>query len=149
MTPRLTRRFALGLALAALPALALAADPTFSTPKGWAIRGYDPVAYFKSGEAVAGVPETAYDWNGATWLFSTQENLETFKADPAKYAPQYGGYCAYAVSQGYTAAVDPQAWKIVDGKLYLNYSKEVKALWEASQSRYIADADKNWPKVLQ
>ncbi len=137
------------LALALLSAPAGAAEPVFSTPKGWAIRGYDVVAYFTQGAAIAGNPETAVDWNGATWLFATETNKAAFAAEPARYAPQYGGYCAYAVANGYTASIDPEAWRIVDGKLYLNYSQEVKAEWEGDIAGYIAKADANWPKVIE
>ena len=86
---------------------------------------------------------------GATWRFSTEANRDAFAANPEKYAPQYGGYCAYAVSEGYTASTTPEAWKIVDGKLYLNYSKDVQKIWEQDIPGRIANGDKNWPKVLQ
>ncbi|MEO1255160.1 MAG: YHS domain-containing (seleno)protein, partial [Bacteroidota bacterium] len=79
--------------------------------------------------------------------FSSQENKDVFKAAPEKYAPQFGGYCAYAVSQGYTYQSSPEAWKIVDGKLYLNYSKSIQKRWEANQSEFIKNAESNWPKI--
>ena len=82
------------------------------------------------------------------WHFSNAENLEAFKAQPAKYAPQYSGYCSYAVSQGYTAKTEPEAWTIVDGKLYLNYSLRVKGWFDADKQGYINQANANWPKVL-
>jgi hypothetical protein len=81
----------------------------------------------------------------ATWLFSSAENRDRFAADPQKYAPQYGGYCSYAVSQGHTASIDPEAWRVVDGKLYLNYSKGVQKKWEMDTTGYIQKADQNWP----
>src|SRR5262245_4610896 len=90
------------------------------------IKGYDPVAYFNTGKPMKGLKDFEYQWMSAIFRFSSQENLELFRKDPARYAPQYGGYCSYAVSQGYTAAVDPEAWDIVNGKLYLNYSKSVQ-----------------------
>lgn len=134
---------ALFLALVTIaPAHAL--DPVFSAD-GAAIRGYDPVAYFAEEEAVAGKPEFTASHGGATWRFASAENRDKFVADPAKYAPQYGGYCAWAVSQGYTAPVDPDAWSIREGKLYLNYSKLIRARWALDKSGNIADADANWP----
>ena len=116
---------------------------------GIAIRGYDPVGYFTKGKPVKGKTEFSTEWKGATWQFSSAENLATFKANPGKYAPKYGGYCAYAVSQGYTAKTEPEAWTIVDGKLYLNYSLGVKATFDSDQAGYISKAEKNWPQVLQ
>ena len=114
---------------------------------GIAIRGYDPVGYFTVGKPVEGKAEFATEWKGATWRFASAENLATFKANPGKYAPKYGGYCAYAVSQGYTASTEPDAWKIVDGKLYLNYNKSVQKRWEKNIPGYIADANTNWPGI--
>jgi YHS domain-containing protein len=113
-----------------------------------AVSGYDPVAYFTAGKPVEGRGNHEYEWNGATWRFSSAENLSSFKSDPEAYAPQYGGYCAWAVSQGYTASSDPQAWRIVDGKLYLNYSKGVQKTWAQDVPGNIAKGDANWPKVL-
>ncbi|MEL7173254.1 MAG: YHS domain-containing (seleno)protein, partial [Pseudomonadota bacterium] len=86
---------------------------------------------------------------GATWRFSSAENRDLFVENPEKYAPQYGGYCAWAVAQGYTAATDPEAWAIVDDKLYLNYNKSVQAKWEKDVPGHIASADGNWPTVLE
>jgi YHS domain-containing protein len=125
---------------------ALATDPVFA-PNGIAILGTDPVVYFTEGQAAKGDPAFAHDWNGATWHFVSATNRDRFAVDPELYAPQYGGYCAYAVSQGYTADTDPEAWKIVGGKLYLNYSTAVKLLWQARQDHFIAQADKNWPNL--
>jgi hypothetical protein len=92
--------------------------------------------------------ELAHDWNGASWLFASESNRAAFKAAPETYAPQYGGYCAYTVSQGYTANIDPEAWSIVDGRLYLNYSKSVRSKWQQDTAGYIAKANANWPKLL-
>jgi len=133
--------------IAAAPAQA-GAEKTFQSFLGTAINGYDPVAYFTEGKPVEGSSDHAYKWNGAEWHFASAENLATFKSDPEKYAPQYGGYCAYAVSEGYTAKTEPDAWKIVDGKLYLNYNKDVQEKWAQDISGRIANADKNWPTVL-
>ena len=114
-----------------------------------AVGGYDTVAYFKAGKPVLGRAEFATEYKGATWHFSTRENLEAFKASPTAYAPQYGGYCAWAVSQNYTASGDPQFWKIVNGKLYLNYDASAQAKWEKDIPGFIVKADKNWPGVLK
>ncbi len=111
---------------------------------GAAIRGYDTVAFFAENSAVKGNPTFEYAWNGAKWVFANAENLEKFKADPAAYAPQFGGYCSYAVSHGYTADGDPETWKIVDGKLYLNYNQKAKDAWEKEQDKFIQDGEKNW-----
>ncbi len=138
-----------GVALIASAPAQAAEDPVFKTFLGTAINGYDPVAYFTEGKPVEGSSDHAYDWNGAEWHFASAQNLETFKAEPEKYAPQYGGYCAYAVSYGSTAKTEPDAWKIVDGKLYLNYDKSVQSRWEKDVPGYIAKADQNWPKVLE
>lgn len=130
----------------AVATTALAVDPVNKTLfGGTAIKGYDPVAYFTDGKPVKGTKGFAHAWNGATWLFASAANRDAFAADPAKYAPQYGGYCAWAVSQGYTADVDPSAWRIVDGKLYLNYSPKIQKQWEEDAAGNIAKADQNWP----
>lgn len=143
---------ALGLMLAATPMTASTAfaaeEPVYQSFLGTAIDGTDPVAYFTQGKPVPGTSDHSYDWNGATWRFASAENRELFAADPEKYAPQYGGYCAWAVSQGYTASTDPDAWSIVDGKLYLNYNQSVQDKWERDVPGNIAAGDKNWPKVL-
>ncbi|WP_425406553.1 YHS domain-containing (seleno)protein [Hwanghaeella sp.] len=138
----------IGVSLFAAAPSQAAEDPVYQTFLGTAINGYDPVAYFTEGKPVEGSSDHAYEWNGADWHFASAGNLEKFKADPEKYAPQYGGYCAYAVSEGYTAKTEPDAWKIVDGKLYLNYNKEVQDLWSQDIPGRIANADKQWPKVL-
>jgi YHS domain-containing protein len=137
-------------AVLAAPAAQAAADPIYTgTLSDLAVSGYDPVAYFTDGKPVEGDRAHSYNWQGATWRFASAENLEKFKADPAKYAPQYGGYCAWAVSQGYTASADPQAWRVVDGKLYLNYNLDVKKTWEGDVPGNIAKANANWPAVLE
>ena len=124
-------------------------DPVYTgTFSDLAVSGYDPVAYFTEGKPVEGTRDFEVEWNGATWRFASQANLDTFKANPDAYAPQFGGYCAWAVSQGYTASTVPEAWRIVNGKLYLNYSKNVQATWEQDIPGNIAKANRNWPKVL-
>ena len=137
------------LALVAFAGPAFSKDPVYTgTLSDLAVSGYDPVAYFTEGKPVEGKSEFEYKWQGATWRFANAKDMEAFKANPEAYAPQYGGYCAWAVSQGYTASSDPQAWKIVGKKLYLNYSKDVQKKWQADEAGNIAKADKNWPKVL-
>ena len=111
---------------------------------GKAIRGYDAVAYFKESKPVEGKNELVYSWNNANWYFSSQQNLDSFKANPSKYAPQYGGYCAYGLSEGHKAPTSADAWTIVDGKLYLNYNTKVRALWSKDPELRIEAADKNW-----
>ena len=125
-----------------------AASPVDSINKnrqGVALKGYDATAYFEQSKPVKGSPAFAHPWNGALWHFESAESRELFKSNPQKYAPQYGGYCAWAVSNNYTADTDPDAWKIVDGKLYLNYNKSVQRKWEPEAANRIADADRNWP----
>ncbi len=136
-------------ALAGAAGVALAVDPVFSTYLGGAIRGYDPVAYFTEGRPVKGRKAHRAEWMGATWSFASAENRKRFEADPEKYAPRYGGYCAWAVSRGYTASIDPDAWSIVDGALYLNYSLGVRSQWSQDAPGNIAKADANWPKLLE
>jgi len=133
-------------ALAAVPALAV--EPVNRNRGGVAIEGYDPVAYFERGAPVEGSADHTFEWRGATWRFASAAHRELFAAEPGKYAPQYGGYCAYAVAKGTTAGIDPEAWQIVDGKLYLNYSKKVQRQWEEDVPGNIAKADANWPKIL-
>ena len=125
-----------------------AADYAVFAEDGVAIRGADPVAYFTAGEYTPGSNEFTYDWEGATWQFASAENRDLFAANPEEYAPQYGGFCAYAVSQGNTASIEPTAWKIVDGKLYLNYNDKIQKRWSEDIPGYIAQADQNWPGVL-
>lgn len=115
---------------------------------GLAIEGYDAVAYFADGKAVEGSKELALSWNGATWRFATAAHLDAFKAAPERFAPQYGGYCAYAVANGSTAGIDPTQWTIHDGKLYLNYDRAIQATWLEDKAGYIAKANENWPKIL-
>lgn len=115
---------------------------------GLALDGYDSVAYFKENLPREGKPEFTADYNGAKWQFTTAENRDEFKKDPAKYAPQYGGYCSWAVSHGYMAKTDPETGKVVDGKLYLNYNKDVAKKWSEDIPKYIADGDKNWQNLV-
>lgn len=122
--------------------------PVYSDSAG-AIRGYDPVAYFTQGAPVKGSKELTHRWNGASWRFASAQNRDRFAAAPEKYAPQYGGYCAYGVAGGYAVKIEPDAWSVVDGKLYLNYDRSVQASWKSDIPGYIRKADTNWPKVLE
>jgi YHS domain-containing protein len=130
---------------------AFAASPVFTGLLGnTAIKGYDAVAYYTDGKPVPGKPEYVYEWQGARWRFASQAHLDQFKAEPARYAPQYGGYCAYGVgAKNYLVKSDPDAWDIVDGKLYLNYDKDVQKLWKADRAAYIQKADANWPALVK
>ena len=114
---------------------------------GVAIRGYDPVAYFTDGKPTRGSPEYTTQYQGSTFRFSSREHRDAFAADPEKYAPQYGGYCAYGTSTGYKAAIDPAQFTIVKGKLYLNYNEDVRKTWSKDIPGYIAKADAKWPEV--
>jgi hypothetical protein len=149
---KIHRRMVLGwiavcaIAVFAVPALA-GGKINSSFLGSVAIDGYDPVAYFEAAKPVAGSKNFEHKWQNATWRFASAENRDKFAAMPDKYAPQYGGYCAWAVSQGYTADIDPEAWRIVDGKLYLNYSKSVQATWSEDIPGNISKADKNWPGI--
>ena len=135
----------------ALPLAAHAASPEIYTGlvKGVAVGGYDPVAYFTEHKPVPGRGDILYSWKGVTWRFASKANRAAFMANPEKYAPQYGGYCAYAVSQGGIAKGDPMVWTIVGGKLYLNLSPAVQTLWAKDEAGYIKAADKSWPGVLE
>ncbi|GAB4218485.1 MAG: hypothetical protein OHK0012_27770 [Synechococcales cyanobacterium] len=121
----------------------------FNAEAGVAINGTDVVAYFRQGRPTPGIPEFAYEWQGSRWLFASAENRDLFIGDPLRFAPQFGGYCAYAVSQGYTAPIDPNAWSIVDGKLYLNLSPQVQRIWDRDRPGFIASANRNWGGILQ
>lgn len=116
--------------------------------KGVAVGGYDPVAYFTENKPVKGNPAIALEHGGAQYHFSSEANRELFKKDPAKYAPQYGGYCAWAVAEGYTAHGDPNHWTISDGKLFLNYNRSVKTTWEKDIPGNLKRSEINWPKLI-
>ena len=112
-----------------------------------AISGYDAVAYFTEGEPVEGSNQFSMQYKGAAWKFASQENLDLFRADPEAYAPQYGGYCAYAMAEGDTASTEPELWTIHDGKLYLNYSRRINARWKENMLEYIEQADRQWVEL--
>ena len=131
--------------LAPAPSGAGGPPPVNVDKYGAAVKGYDVVSYFDAGEPVRGLPEIDYEWNGAAWHFSNHKNLSLFRGDPEKYAPRYGGYCAFAVSRGYTADIDPEAWTVVDGRLYLNYNSKYRKRWAKDIPGNIKKADANWP----
>ena len=139
---------ALGGALGGAQAFFGSDDKTaYFAEDGVAIRGYDPVAYFDQGKPVEGSSDHSLAWQGVTWHFASAEHLQAFRANPETYAPEYGGFCAYAVAKGQLASVDPTAWKIVDGKLYLNYSHSIQDKWEEDVPGYIQSAEMNWPEL--
>ena len=127
---------------------ALALEPVYKNQENVAIHGYDPVAYHLAGRAVAGDGAHSFVWNDATWYFLDAGNRERFASEPERWAPRYGGYCAWAVANNYVASIDPEAWSIVEENLYLNYSKSVRARWERDIPGNIQHADKNWPELL-
>lgn len=141
---------ALAIALLLLhTTLSFAAKPIYSGGKERAaIRGYDTVSYFTENKPIKGSEDFSYEYQDAKWLFSNQKNLDLFKSNPTKYAPQFGGYCAYAVSKNTTASIKPQYFTIHDGKLYLNYSKPVYKRWLKDRDGLIQKAESNWPSVL-
>ena len=117
---------------------------SINTKDGLAIKGFDPVAYFASGQATEGSSDYSLRLNGVTYRFSTADNLQRFKSNPTKFAPQYGGYCAFAMSLNRIADIDPARWAIVDGKLYLNNGFIAQSLWSLNKRANIESADKNW-----
>lgn len=113
-----------------------------------AIKGYDPVAYFRSLKPIKGSSEHSLKWNGATWFFVSEQNKQSFEINPERYAPQYGGYCAYGISVPERKIdIDPQAWNIHKGKLYLNYTPNTQDIWKENKEDHIEAADKNWPRI--
>ena len=135
------------LALISICTVATAQKSPVYAPKGLALEGYDAVAFFAQGKPVKGSSLYAFQWNGAQWLFVDKADLESFKKMPEKYAPQYGGYCAYGAAQGHKAPVEIDTWSIVGNKLYLNYSQKVKTTWVKDQGAFIESANKNWPQI--
>ncbi|NGY05453.1 YHS domain-containing (seleno)protein [Solimonas terrae] len=145
MLKQLSRIICLGLALTGA---AHAAEPINTTTFGnLAVDGYDVVAYQTDHRAVKGKSDFRTEWHDAKWQFASAEHLQAFRADPQRYAPQYGGYCAYAVADKRLVDIDPEAFTIVDGKLYLNYSRDIQKKWSADRANYIEKADRNWPAL--
>ena len=153
----LRRTIAIGAAAAGLAALvvgpalieASAQSPVNVLAGGRvAIHGYDPVAYFVDGGPRKGRADLAVERGGARWLFASEANRERFRAEPEKYLPAYGGYCAYGVAQGYLVKVDPEAWSVVNGRLYLNYDLSIREAWRKDVPGYVQKADGNWPRLV-
>lgn len=143
--------FALSTApiLVMAPAAMADTDPVYTgTFSNVAVEGYDAVAYFTQGEPTKGSKKFKTSYNGAEFRFVSAGNLALFKAEPAKYAPQFGGYCAWAVSQGYTAKGDASHWAIVDDKLYLNYNKKVQKTWNEDRAEFSEKAETEWQSIL-
>ncbi|MGB5556537.1 MAG: YHS domain-containing (seleno)protein [Paracoccaceae bacterium] len=148
-----TRRIFLGLALAspfglALPRPALASSPEVFSTGGVAIHGYDPVGYFTARKPIDGSNAFQVKWMGAVWRFANPDHMNAFEMNPHGYAPQYGGYCAYAMAQGAVATTVPDAWTVHQGKLYLNFSTGVRQLWKKDIPGYIEAANRHWPAAL-
>lgn len=145
--------FAAAILFALSPAAAVDAPrqpspPVSASEVGIAIGGYDAVSYFSGSGPAIGSAAFEHRWNGAVWRFASAAARDRFAADPAAFAPQFGGYCAWAVSQNYIAPGDPNVWRIVDGRLYLNFNARAKELWEAELGAAIERGKANWPTVL-
>lgn len=135
------------LLLVLITAAGQAADPIYQNG-GVAVGGFDVVSYHRMQNPVAGSPDLTHEWQGVTWRFVDETNRRLFQADPEKFAPRYGGYCAYALSRGALAPTDPEAWTIYHGKLYLNFSKAVREKWLADVASHVVSADNHWPEIL-
>lgn len=136
-----------GVLIAGLIAGPAFAEPVNTTFFGTALKGYDTVAYHAVGRTVEGSRRFSHTWRGATWRFASAENRDLFAADPERYAPAYGGYCAYGMTQGAKVDIDPTAWRIVDGRLYLNANRDVQRIWVQDIPGYIARADTHWQRI--
>jgi YHS domain-containing protein len=117
-------------------------------PSGVAVRGYDTVAYFTQGKPTEGKEAFETEWRGAKWRFASQEHLDLFVTNPDKYAPQYGGYCAYGVAIGSLVKIEPDLWDIIDGKLYLNYDEDLQEEWRVDIPGYIVKANEKFDRLL-
>jgi YHS domain-containing protein len=120
---------------------------SINAANGVALQGYDVVAYHTQQQAVKGAAALSHVWRGVTWRFASAENRDRFAKAPDQFLPEFGGFCAYGVSRGYAVDIDPQAFAVVDGKLYLNYSKRVQGTWNQDRPGYIEKARQHWPKV--
>jgi YHS domain-containing protein len=133
----------------ALPVLADGKSLLNLDKSGVAIQGYDPVAFFTDGRPVKGDPKFLARHEGAIYFFASKEHEEMFKSDPAKYEPEFGGYCAYGVSRNKLVEIDVDAFQIVDGKLLLQYSKGVRDDFNKDRKGNLAKADANWPGLVE
>lgn len=136
------------LAAGLLCANLVLATPWVTTQDNLVMQGYDPVAYFAEDDAVKGDPDHALEWDGVTWRFSSQANLQRFKANPEKYAPQYGAHCANGLSDGHVVNGDPENWRIIDGKLFLFFSAWGRAQWAFGVDKQIIQANETWSTFL-
>ena len=137
------------LALLASQSALAAKDPVYTSLfSNDAAGGYDVTAYFSEKRAVKGSKKYSTEYNGARWLFASQENLDLFLNDPEKFAPQYGGYCAWAAAMGDTAKGDPEHWSLHNGKLYLNYDSDIQQRWLGDKENLVREADRQWPTLL-
>ena len=135
---------AMAVFVAAVSTPAFAKDYTHSTP---GISGYDPVAYFTDGKPMRGSGYQVSVFEGVTYAFASEEHKEMFEANPEKYVPAYGGYCAYGVAVGKKFVTDPEVWRIVDGTLYLNLDRDIQRKWQKDVPGHINTADGNWLKI--
>ena len=141
------KRFVVGVALSVIGLATTAGE--FNESNGVAIKGYDPVAFFKDSKPVRGKDDLRFEYKGSTFVFANAENRAAFAADPGKYAPQYGGYCAFGTARGYKADIDPATFTVIDGRLYLNYNTQVQRGWTADSGKFIRQADERWPTVTK
>ena len=140
---------AAGLVLGSPAAEAQGPKIVVNAKNGLALEGYDPVSYFTEGAPVKGVEGFSAKHLGATYYFATAEHRDRFANEPAKYAPQFGGYCGYGASRGYLASVDPEAYTIMNGRLILQNSKKVLELWRKEPEARLTLADQNWPSIVE
>jgi len=138
----------IALSLAVATSAFAAGNDVNATPTGLALQGYDPVAYFTEGAPVKGDWDISAQYNGATYRFATEAHKATFEADPAAYAPAYGGYCAFGTAMGFKFDGDPTLWKIVDDTLYLNLSPAIQERWSGDIPGFIVNADTNWETII-
>ena len=146
----LTRLFINVSLVAGLVTLSFAGDPqkmVATGPDGVAIKGYDTVAYFTENRAMKGNPEFSHFWRDAKWYFANADHRDLFAADPEHYAPQFGGFCALGISKGKAVAADPEAWTIVDGKLYMKFSEDARGRWRKDKDKAIEKAKENWTEL--
>ena len=134
-------------ALVSLCASVNAQTSAVYAPDGIALKGYDAVAFFTLSKPVKGSVDYSYKWHNATWLFATKSGLDSFKGAPEKYAPQYGGYCAFGAAEGHKAPTQPETWTNVHNRLYFNYNEKVKESWMKNQAVLIDSADRKWPEI--
>lgn len=139
--------FKAAIVAAAMAVSSFAHAGEINEEKGVAIKGYDPVAYFTDGKPVQGAASHVSTYKGATFRFASAAHKAAFDANPEKYAPQFGGFCAFGTAGGYKADIDPAAFSVVDGKLYLNYNKTVQGKWKQDVAGYVSKAEANWPEV--